>query len=205
MGLFGRSTKGYENFRNKVYTDSEGYPTIGYGHKLTQQEILKKIYRNGINKKKADALYKQDMGEIRDRFYGRHPQYKTYPKNVRTALMDASYNMGPNFLDKFKNMKAALDRKDYPQAATELLNSNYAKQVGERANTNAMRIASEYRIPSPQSKVGRRTSATDGNITYLPPEKKQVILRDVTPPLEKITSGLGGGKILGTTTRVLGR
>ena len=182
MGMFGRDTRDYEGFRNKIYIDSEGHPTIGYGHKITQDEMKRGLYGHGISKELADKIYIQDRKRISDRLFNKYPQYKNYPEEVKTALIDTSFNMGESFLDKFKNMKKALDNKNYPEAATQLLDSRYANQVGQRAKDNAMKIASAY---SPGSVVS----------TQLPPSKKQVILRDITPMYQTLNSGLGGNSL----------
>ena len=47
------------------------------------------------------------------------------------------YNLGITRLLKFKKMLAALDSGDYELAATEMLDSRYARQVKGRAKRNA--------------------------------------------------------------------
>ena len=43
------------------------------------------------------------------------------------------FNMGMPTLRKFRNMLDALERKEYSRAADEMLDSNWADQVGDRA------------------------------------------------------------------------
>jgi lysozyme len=188
--MFGKDTRDYEGFNNKIYYDTEGYPTIGYGHKIPKKDLKSGKFKNGISREYANKLYAEDMNRTSNRFFKKYPQYKDYPKEVKTALIDASFNMGEGFLDKFKNMKRALDQKNYPEAATQLLDSKYAEQVGQRAKDNAMRIASAYNYQSSPGLSGNRYAKSANGSTLLPPEKKRVILRDITPPLGD--SGLGG-------------
>lgn len=153
--VFGRPIRSYEDtdFSPKVYIDSNGYKTIGIGHRLTEDEIKSGIYNNGIDRKTANVLFEKDLDRTRNRFYEINPKYLTYPKTVRNALEDLAFNMGPDFLVKkgWKKMQSALDNEDYVTAATELLqgskpgtDSKYAKTVGQRAKDNAMRIAWGY-------------------------------------------------------------
>jgi lysozyme len=64
-------------------------------------------------------------------------KFPTQPRTVRLVLLDMAYNMGINSLLGFKRMFAALDVGDWDRAATELLDSKYARQVPERAASNA--------------------------------------------------------------------
>ena len=142
-----KETYEYEGFRDKIYKDTQGYPTIGFGHKLTQQEIKSGVFRNGISKQEAMNLYKKQRASIVNRFYEKNPQYKNAPESTRRGLEDIAYNMGPDFLSKFPSMKKALDQGDYKEAGKQLITgsdgglSRYAKQVKQRAFDNAYRIA----------------------------------------------------------------
>ena len=51
----------------------------------------------------------------------------------KAALIDMVFNLGITGLMTFKKMLAALERKDYDAASSEILDSRYAIQVGARA------------------------------------------------------------------------
>ena len=53
-----------------------------------------------------------------------------------------AFNLGIYGLLNFKKMLKALKNKNYKQAAKECLNSQYAKEVGKRAERIANTIAS---------------------------------------------------------------
>ena len=42
-----------EGFEAKVYNDLAGYATIGYGHKLTVEEIADQAFEAGVTKTQA--------------------------------------------------------------------------------------------------------------------------------------------------------
>lgn len=48
-----------EGFRDRVYLDVEGYPTIGYGHRLMHPET----FPNGINEAQGTAILYNDVRE----------------------------------------------------------------------------------------------------------------------------------------------
>lgn len=51
------------------------------------------------------------------------------------ALIDMCFNLGISRFSRFKKMIAALKEGDYDRAAKEMLDSKWAKQVGQRAIT----------------------------------------------------------------------
>ena len=53
------------------------------------------------------------------------------------VLMDMCFNLGTTGLLKFKAMLTAVEARDFDRAAGEMLNSTWARQVGDRAQTLA--------------------------------------------------------------------
>lgn len=60
----------WEGFKNHVYKDSTGLPTIGVGHLLTQDELrsgkitirgIDTRYANGLSNEQVEDLFKQDL------------------------------------------------------------------------------------------------------------------------------------------------
>lgn len=58
------------------------------------------------------------------------------------ALANLQYNVGLDGLLKFRNMLSACQEGDYSQAAEQMLDSEWARQVGNRAN----RLAEQMRM-----------------------------------------------------------
>ncbi len=138
----GGGTRGYEGYRDKVYTDTTGNATIGFGHKLTPSEINSGIYANGITREQGEALYKQDQAKHNAQLYAREPWIAKLSENQQTALQDQSFNMGSAFLDKFPKYKAQLQAGQWDAARRNILGTKYAEQVGQRAVDNANRLMS---------------------------------------------------------------
>lgn len=117
-------TKRFEGLRLKPYTCPAGKLTIGYGHNLED---------NGITEDIAVRLLDADLQaaerEVRQRF----THFYKLNEARQFVLVDMAFNMGIAKLMTFKKMFAALAKDEYPTAAKEMLNSKWARQVGNRA------------------------------------------------------------------------
>ena len=121
-----------EGFRGDPYSDTLGFSTIGYGTKLP------------ITKTEGEALLKSRMEIAQEILRDDWPQYDDQPQNVKAALWDMAYVLGPQGVQEFTHMLTALEQGNLEQAAAEVLNSEFAKQDPSRAK----RIANTIYAPS---------------------------------------------------------
>lgn len=112
-----------EGIRLKPYRDTVGKLTIGVGRNLDDV---------GISEEEAMTLLFHDVDRIIDSLDGFS---WTIPlDNVRfNVLVNMAFNVGVAGLKKFKKLIAAVSSGDYAAASREMLNSRWAKQVGDRA------------------------------------------------------------------------
>ena len=114
--------KGCEALRLHPYLDTTGHVTIGWGRNLD----------NGISYDEAELMfqndYKNTVAELEKQDW-----YNMQPDNVKCALINMNFNLGIEKLLEFHGMIAVLKEKNYNLAATEALNSVWAKQVHDRA------------------------------------------------------------------------
>lgn len=128
-------TRRYEGLNIFPYQCPTGHVTIGYGHNL----------ENGISKEAAEFILKQDMQSAQVALSRRFRWFKTLDSVRQFVLVDMCFNMGIASLCTFKKLLAALQRGDFLLAATEMLNSRWAGQVGRRARELAeMMKTGEY-------------------------------------------------------------
>lgn len=113
----------HEGLRLQVYTCSAGYLTVGYGRNLESK---------GLSPEEAEYLLSNDIAEcIADL---EHFAFWGQLNEVRQAvLIDMRFNLGASGFRAFKNMIAALEAADYSEAASEMLNSEWAAQVKGRS------------------------------------------------------------------------
>ncbi len=122
--------KACESLRMHPYIDTSGKMTIGYGRNLTD---------DGINSIEADYLFYNDFYRSKRELLSLQ-WFSEQPENVRNALLNMNFNLGITRFLEFKEMIKALQEKDYTKAASEALNSDWAKEVGERAKDIAVMI-----------------------------------------------------------------
>ena len=121
-----------EGYRADVYRDTEGLLTIGYGHCLD---------RKGISLRVAELMLDDDIADAKAGLMGKWPWVRDLSPARLGAMVNLTFNMGVGGLNSFKKFLAAAERGDWATAAAELLDSKYAKQVGERAQ----RVATQLR------------------------------------------------------------
>lgn len=121
-----------EGYRENAYQDTEGVWTIGYGTNLQELTIDKTLAEHWLNVKLQEA----------ERECGRLPFYANLDPARQRVLVELMYNLGWPRLTKFVKMLTALARHDFQTAATELLDSRWAEQVGP---VRSLRIAKTLR------------------------------------------------------------
>lgn len=118
----------HEGMRLKPYRCTAGKLTIGAGRNLEDE---------GISVEEAMFLLRNDLMGTKDMLARVIPCWHKLSDNRKMVLIDMCYNLGMPRLLKFKMMLAALVTGDYNRAAREMLDSKWAKQVGQRAKTLA--------------------------------------------------------------------
>jgi len=120
-----------EGFRGRPYKCTAGKTTIGYGRNLDD---------NPLTKEEAEYLLKNDLQKVAKEAT-KLGWYADLKPERRSVIIQMIFNLGlPRFL-KFKKTIQAIKDKDYNTAAIEMLDSKWARQVGQRAN----RLAEQMR------------------------------------------------------------
>lgn len=114
----------HEGLELKPYKCTAGHLTIGIGRNLDDR---------GITEDEARFLCQNDVDIVEQELARKFPFIVGFG-DVRTrVLLDMAFNLGVPRLSAFSNMWAALEEGDYKQAAVEMLDSRWARQVGRRA------------------------------------------------------------------------
>ena len=136
------SVKLSEGFRDHIYKDTEGFATIGWGHKVVHEdnfkegktyskEELQEVFEKDLNK--AIALARQLMGEndVRD-----------LPIIAQHTLTEMCFQLGKSGVSKFRNMWKALQEGNFIGASYEMLDSKWNKQTPNRCKKLADQMKS---------------------------------------------------------------
>ena len=116
--------KHHEGYRKSVYKCTEGFDTIGYGFAIKDLEMDEDIAEE-ILLRKVEKLIKR----VRSKF----DWLDSVPREVQGVLVEMSYQMGLSGVSKFKKALHAMQMFQWKLAATELLDSRWAKQTPNRA------------------------------------------------------------------------
>jgi lysozyme len=134
------SVKKHEGYRNKVYLDTLGKRTVGVGHLCVEDfweddkeyeekflmEILEKDLQGAIKGAK-DLMAENgcmDMDEV-----------------AEEIIIEMVFQLGKTGVSKFRNMWKHLSALEYASAASEMLDSRWAKQTPNRAQNMSSEMA----------------------------------------------------------------
>ena len=120
-----------EGYRARPYMDTVGKLTVGFGHNLDDVDFPIEI---------STLLLESDIKIAMEHLYKKWPHYRTFNTARQNVLIDMSFNLGISRLAGFKKMHRALAANNFVLAASELLDSKYARQVGRRADDNAREL-----------------------------------------------------------------
>lgn len=119
-----RQLRLHEGERLKPYRCTSGKLTIGVGRNLEDR---------GITAQESAYLLANDI-EAEERALVKALPWVAQLDEVRQrVLLDMAFNMGIGTLLTFKNTLAMIRAGDYGKAAVMMLDSRWARQVGERA------------------------------------------------------------------------
>lgn len=119
----------YKNGKFRVYKDSLGYDTIGYGHLVKSGEN----FENGLTDAEADALLLADIGTARvevDQLRLGLP----IDSNWNDFMVLMVFQLGITKTNQFKKFLTALRAGNYATAITEVKDSNWYRQTPNRVN-----------------------------------------------------------------------
>jgi len=112
-----------ELLRLKMYKDTTGHWTIGWGHNLEAK---------GISKKVANLLLDEDLEEAINDCKEKIDFFDQLSVTHQYILVNMAFNMGIGGLLSFKRMLAHMKEGDFINAAKELENSLAFKEVPNR-------------------------------------------------------------------------
>lgn len=101
-----------------------GNVTVGVGRDLNT---------HGLTLPEALAWEASDAGEAYDSL-AKMSWFQPLDMDRKRVLVEMAFNIGAQGVAQFSMMIGALRREDWAEAATEMLASRWAKQVGGRAN-----------------------------------------------------------------------
>ena len=113
-----------EGFRDRVYKDTLGIDTIGYGFAI-KDLVLDEDISEMILRRKLDSLI--------ERVNKRFKWVSELPIEAQDVIYEMCYQLGITGVSKFKKTLAYLENFEYKMASKEMLDSKWARQTPNRA------------------------------------------------------------------------
>ena len=117
----------HEGSKAHGYLDTSGLMHVGVGRNIDANGGI------GLSDDEIDLLLDNDVVRVMRELAKALPWYKQLDEVRQDVLVMMSFNLGLPRLLKFEKAIAAAQAGHYDTAAVEMLDSRWAKQVGDRA------------------------------------------------------------------------
>jgi lysozyme len=132
--------KKHEGFIPRIYKDILGKATIGYGHLVTEKDN----FQEGVeySKEELEEVFNQDFNKAVEGANELTSQLSLVLATVKGVIIEMVFQLGKTGVSKFKKFFVALEKKDYNEAANQMIDSNWHKQTPKRCEELANIIRS---------------------------------------------------------------
>ena len=130
-----------EGVKYEIYKDHLGYPTFGVGHLILETDPeYGSEDGTAVSESRVVEAFEQDCENVLRDCHILYEDFDDLPEEAQQIIANMMFNMGRPRLSKFKGMKRGVDAKDWNTAADEMVDSNWYKQVTNRAERLVKRM-----------------------------------------------------------------
>ena len=130
-----------EGVEYQIYNDHLGYPTFGVGHLILESDPEHgEEVGTPVSEERVIEAFEKDVEIVVDDCKILYPDFDDLPEEAQRVIANMMFNMGRPRLSKFKGMKRGVDSRDWNAAADEMVDSNWYRQVTNRADRLVERI-----------------------------------------------------------------
>ena len=122
----------HEGLELKPYRCTADKLTIGVGRNIEER---------GITEDEARYLLQTDIMIVEDELLEKKPEVAGLDSVRQRVLVDMGFNLGIPTLMKFQNMWTAIEDENWEEAADQMMDSKWARQVGRRAERLSQAMA----------------------------------------------------------------
>ena len=123
-----------EGVKYEVYEDHLGYATFGIGHLITTaDEEYQWPIGTKVSEERVNEVFLKDVQTFIKETQKVFPDLINKPDNIQVVLVNMCFNLGAPRLSKFIKFITAINDEQWIEAAVEMMDSNWANQVGPRA------------------------------------------------------------------------
>lgn len=118
------NTKEHEGFESRVYLDSRGIQTVGYGFTIKDLNLPE-----GVSSTILRLILLQRVIDLHDRL----EWFSYMPSEIQEVIVEMTYQLGISGFLKFKKTIGFLKKRNFKAASLEMLRSKWANQTPNRA------------------------------------------------------------------------
>lgn len=130
-----------EGCKYEIYLDHLGLPTFGIGHLVTEDDPEHgKEVGTAVSEERVIEVFEKDVQVTIEECKKLYDDWLDLPEEAQLIIANMMFNMGRPRLSQFKGMKAGVDARDWNQAADEMVDSKWYRQVTNRADRLVTRM-----------------------------------------------------------------
>ena len=118
----------------EIYLDHLGYPTFGIGHLIRASDPEDgQPVGTPVSEDRVKQAFEADIEAVLEDCARLYDNFYLLPEEVQLIIANMMFNLGYPRLSKFKGMKAGVDAERWSDAADEMVDSQWYRQVTNRA------------------------------------------------------------------------
>ena len=125
------SIKQHEGYVKRVYKDSLGIDTIGYGFAIKDLELDQDI---------CDMILDRKLKDLERMVNSKFNWYRYMPPEIKNVVIEMCYQLGVTGFSNFRKTITFLQNKQFHDASVEMLDSRWAEQTPVRAKELSDRV-----------------------------------------------------------------
>lgn len=130
-----------EGMRLDIYKCTEGYETVGVGHKIVPGDAEHgRPVGYTITERRMKQLFDLDVAVVKEDCHRLYEDFDDLPEEAQRIIANMMFNLGLPTMRKFRGMKRCVDERNWAGAADEMVESRWYEQVTNRANRLVKRM-----------------------------------------------------------------
>jgi len=118
----------------EIYLDHLGYPTFGIGHLIRASDPENgQPVGTSVSEDRVKQAFEADIETVLEDCTRLYDNFYLLPEEVQLIIANMMFNLGYPRLSKFKGMRAGVDAERWSGAADEMVDSQWYRQVTNRA------------------------------------------------------------------------
>jgi lysozyme len=130
-----------EGCKFEIYLDHLGLPTFGIGALIKEHDPEYGLpVGTPVSEERVRQRFNLDVLVTLEDCLRLYPDFDELPEEAQLVIANMCFNLGYPRLSNFKKMKAAVDARDWKEAAYQMMDSKWYRQVPNRAGRLVARI-----------------------------------------------------------------